>query len=175
MEEEQRKIGDGLKLALQMETEGKEYYLNSIEECNSKLSKDLLFWLAGEEDKHKGKFRGIYESIVAQKGWPEIAVQQDAGLWLKTNFKEMVRTAKPVAECRTDITVMEKAMEMEDNTYSLYSQRAKIASSEAEKKFYEAVAGEERNHYLALVDYREYLLDPSSYFIKAERHSMDGG
>ena len=34
---------------------------------------------------------------------------------------------------------------------------------------------EERGHYLALVDYREYLIDPAGWFRKAEHHSLDGG
>lgn len=175
MEKAQEKVLQALQLALQMEQEGKQYYQKSIDKCVSKFSKDLLTWLTAEEDKHQEKFKKIYDSVVAEKGWPKIATTPDAGLWLKTTFKESIRAEKPAADCKSDIYIMEKAMELENKTHSLYSERGSAAENDAEKRFYTAIAGEEMAHYLALVNYREYLLDPSSYFVKTERHSLDGG
>jgi rubrerythrin len=66
-------------------------------------------------------------------------------------------------------------MEMENKTEKFYSSRGAEAVYGAEKKLYTSLAAEERGHFLALVDYREYLIDPAGWFRKAEHHSLDGG
>ena len=45
----------------------------------------------------------------------------------------------------------------------------------AERDFYETLAAEEREHYLILLDYYEYLKDPAGWFVKGEHPSLDGG
>jgi len=67
------------------------------------------------------------------------------------------------------------AMDMENKTYDFYKSRGEEAVYDVEKRFYEALAAEERGHYLALVDYREYIIDPAGWFTKIEHHSLDGG
>jgi rubrerythrin len=66
-------------------------------------------------------------------------------------------------------------MEMENRTEKFYSSRGKEANYDAERKLYTSLAAEEKGHYLTLVDYREYLIDPAGWFRKAEHHSLDGG
>lgn len=57
----------------------------------------------------------------------------------------------------------------------LYKSRAKIATHDAEREFYQALAGEEREHYLSLLDYYEYLKDPAGWFVTQEHPSLDDG
>ena len=75
----------------------------------------------------------------------------------------------------TELDTIDKAMEMENMTEKFYSRRGGEAAYPAEKKLYTSLAAEERGHFLALVDYREYLIDPAGWFRKAEHHSLDGG
>ena len=174
MNTEQKKVTEGLKLALQIENEGREYYKNSIRNCSSKLSKDLLSWLMNEEEKHKKRFEQLYDKIIENQKWPDISFNYTADSWLKTTFKSSLRATSHTVECRSDTYIIEKAMELEDKSCIIYQDRSKAATSDVEKTFYENMASEERGHYLALVDYREYLIDPSGYFVKTERHSLDG-
>ncbi|HAV10389.1 MAG TPA: hypothetical protein DCX22_02075 [Dehalococcoidia bacterium] len=64
-------------------------------------------------------------------------------------------------------------MELKSRNY--YENQAADIASSTEKAFYLALAAEERGHYLTLVDYKEYLIDPAGYFLKSEHHSLDGG
>ena len=66
-------------------------------------------------------------------------------------------------------------MEMEQKSINFYRERAKLTADATEKSFYEAISGEEQGHYLALIEYREYLTDPVDWFTIKERHSLDGG
>ena len=63
---------------------------------------------------------------------------------------------------------------MEIKSRDYYRQRADEASSDTEKKFFKAISAEEQGHYLALVDYREYITDPDGWFTRTEHHLLEG-
>ena len=172
----QGKIIEGLQFAIQMEIDGKEYYQKAGKECESQLSRELFEWLSGEEDKHRKKFEDIYKAIKSKQVWPDIEIIPGKGKKLETFFEKARKTAN---QCKIgasyDLNAIDKAMDMENKTHIFYTSQGKNSHSDAEKKFYEAIAIEEKGHYLALVDFKEYLTDPADWFTRTERHSLDGG
>ena len=176
MKEEQSKTLEAIKFAIQMEIDGKEYYQKASRQSDNKVGRELFEWLAAEEDKHRRIFGGIYNTIRKQKAWPEVSIQHRKGAILDNIFsKEMRLAASTVKAASTELDSIAKAMEMENKTREFYNSQDQKAAYNAEKKLYSALAAEEEGHYLALVDYREYLIDPAGYFRKAEHHSLDGG
>jgi rubrerythrin len=176
MDTEQYKTIEGLKLAIQIEIDGKKYYEEAADKSVNKLGKQLFEWLAGEEDKHRNRFEQIYDSMKDKRHWPKIKIEPDGENRARNVFKEAAREI-PVksADIDAEQKIIVKALEIEDKTYNLYDERGKTAVHVAEKNFYRALAAEERGHYLALTEYREYLIDPAGYFTITERHSLDGG
>jgi len=175
MEAEQVKTLKALQYAIQMEVDGKEYYQKASQESGNKLGKQLFQWLAAEEDKHRQRFEEIYNAIKNKKAWPEIDVQLGRGERLGTLFSKALETADAnVKDVPAELHAIDKAMDIENKTHSFYKLQGEKAAYDAEKKFYESLAAEERGHYLALVDYREYLIDPAGWFRKVEHHSLDG-
>jgi len=176
MEDEHGKTLEAIQFAIQMEIDGKTYYQKASRESGNKVGRGLFEWLAAEEDKHRQRFEGIYSTIKEQKAWPEVSIQPRKGDILNTFFSEAMRAgATNVKAVGTELDTIAKAMEMENKTERFYSSRGQEAVYDAEKKLYTSLAAEERGHYLALVDYREYLIDPAGWFRKAEHHSLDGG
>ena len=176
MKEEQSKTLEAIKFAIQMEIDGKEYYQKASRQSDSKVGRDLFEWLAAEEDKHRRIFGGIYNAIRKQKAWPEVSIQHRNGAILDTIFSKEMKVAAPIVKATsTELDSIAKAMEMENKTREFYKNQDQKAAYNAEKKLYSTLAAEEEGHYLALVDYREYLIDPAGYFRKAEHHSLDGG
>ncbi len=74
-----------------------------------------------------------------------------------------------------EIDAVQKAMDMENKTYDFYKSRGAKATYDAEKQFYQALAGQEEEHHKVLLDYFEFLKDPAAYFVQKEHHSLDGG
>ena len=176
MEDEQAKILEALQFAIQMEIDGKEYYQKAGEGSVIKLGKQLFQWLAGEEDGHRQRFEEIYKAIKSKKAWPEVDIQPEKREKLGTLFSKALETADAnVKEVPAELGAIDKAMDLENKTHSFYKLQGEKATYDAERKFYESLAAEEWGHYLALVDYREYLIDPAGWFRKAEHHSLDGG
>ncbi len=174
--QEQKETVEAIRLAIQMEIDGKKYYRQASQRSDNKLGKELFLWLAGEEDKHRRIFAGIFNSIRKQKAWPEMGVQPGKGHILETVFSDAMKTAaSTVKSIDTELDSIAGAMEMENKTREFYLSQSQKVGFDAGKKLYSALAAEEQGHYLALVDYREYLIDPAGYFRKAEHHSLDGG
>jgi rubrerythrin len=176
MADEQTRMVEALRFAIQMEIDGKRYYEQTGQATANGLGKELYQWLAEQEDRHKTMFEKIYESIEKKEGWPAISLSPVKKSGLSTIFTEAVKTAdKKPRGSPAEVKAIEQAMEMEHKTQDYYEKRGKEATHNAEKAFYRAVAAEEQGHYLTLVDYKEYLANPAGFFVKAERHSLDGG
>ncbi len=176
METEQNKTLEALQIAIQMEIDGKEYYLKASQESSNELGKKLLVSLATEEATHRQKFEEIYNTIRTKKVWPATDFQPDGGKRLRTIFaratEEMGSNMKALA---TELDAIQTAMDMENKTHDFYKSQGGNATYDAERDFYETLAAEEREHHLILLDYSEYLRDPAGWFVKKEHPSLDGG
>jgi len=176
MVSEQDKTVAAIQTAIQMEIDGKEYYLKASQKSSNELGKRLLASLAAEEDVHRQKFEETYDAIRNKKAWPVTDFQPDGGKRLRTIFakatEEMGANVKVPA---TELEAAQIAMDIENKTYDFYQKRAKDATYDAERDFYETLAAEEREHHLVLLDYHEYLSDPAGWFVTHEHPSLDGG
>jgi rubrerythrin len=176
MGDEQAKTIEALQMAIQMEIEGQEYYQRASQESNNQAGKELFRELAIEEDKHQQRFEEIYESIRSKKAWPDIETRSEGRERQGTLFAQAMETVTPdVKATPGEIDTVTQAMDMENKTYDFYNKQAGSSTYDVGGGFYKALAAEERNHYLALVDYREYLLDPAGWFANKEHPSLDGG
>jgi len=175
MNNEKNKILEGLKIAIQMEIDGKEYYLKTSQKSSNTLGKKLLESLAAEEDIHRQKFEEIYNVIKNNKDWPVTDFQPDKGKKLKTLFSAETENIDIEAKSPdTELNAIQTAMDMEKKSYDFYHSQAKNASYDAERNFYQLVAAEEREHHLVLLDYYEYIEDPAAWFATKEHSSLDG-
>lgn len=176
MTSEQDKSIAALEKAIQMEIDGKEYYLKASERASNELGKKLLQSLAAEEDIHRKVFEDIFEDIRNKRGWPRKKLHVDGGRALRTVFANAIdnmdRDVKSIPE---ELDAVQTAMAMENKTYDFYREQGKKAAYDAEKQFYEALAGQEEEHYRILLDYYEFIKNPSAWFVQKEHPSLDGG
>ena len=176
MKTEQAQTLEALQIAIQMEIDGKEYYLKTSRESSNELGKKLLQSLAAEEDVHRQKFEQIYKAIRSKKAWPVTAFQPDGGKRLRPIFARATEeTSSNIKALATEFDAIKIAMDMENKTYDFYKSQGENATYDAERDFCHTLASEEREHYLILLDYYEYLKDPAGWFVKKEHPSLDGG
>jgi len=176
METEQDKTLQALQIAIQMEIDGKEYYLRASRESSNELGKKLLESLAAEEDIHRQKFEEIYNAIRNKKAWPVTDFQPDGGKRLRTIFAKATEgIGSNIKAPATELGAIQTAMDIENKTYDFYKSQRGKALYDAERDFYETLTVEEREHHIILLDYYEYLKDPAGWFVKKEHPSLDGG
>jgi rubrerythrin len=176
MTQDQEKTREALKTAIQMEIDGKEFYLKASSESKNEMGRKLLLTLSKEEDNHRQTFEEIYSAIEKKMGWPKTGFEPDGGKKLRTIFSEMMTEISTEKESlQTEIDTVQKAMDMESASRDFYNRQRENSVHIAEKQFYEMIADEERQHFLVLLDYFEYLKDPAAWFVEKEHPSLDGG
>jgi rubrerythrin len=175
MEAEQDKTLRALEVAIQMEIDGKEFYLKASRESGNELGKKLLESLASEEDLHRQKFEEIYRALEEKKGWPETDFKPDGGKSLRILFATAIKAGSEMKAQATELDAVKTAMAMENKTYDYYKDQGQTATYDGERDFYQALMAQEREHYLVLLDYYEYLKDPAGWFVQKEHPSLDGG
>jgi rubrerythrin len=165
-----------LQTSIQMEIDGKEFYLKASRTSQNELGKKLLERLAAEEDDHRKVFVNIYKNISAHKSWPEKVFKGDGGRGLRTVFARALEDMnKDVKAIATELEAIQTAMAMENKTFDFYKSRSGKARYSAEKQFYEEVAMQEEEHHRVLRDYYEFLNNPAAWFLEKEHPSLDGG
>jgi len=171
---EQDRTLKALQTAIQMEIDGKAYYLKASQQSGNELGKKLLKALAAEEDTHRQAFERIYNAIRKEKDWPKTDFEPDGGRNLRTILARAAGQGGSKAAA-SELDAVKKAMDMENETYDFYRQQEQAATFDAERKFYQALSAQEKEHSLVLLDYYEYLKDPAAWFVEKEHHSLDGG
>ena len=175
MEKEQARTMEVLQRAVQMEIEGKEFYEKAGQRSSSKLAKDLFQQLASEEEVHRRKFEEIHEGLKRGQNWRDVGPPSEKGRRLKSLFAEATKAlGSRIEVVESELEAVKIAMDMEIKAYTLYHSRSEESTLPVEKRFYQALAGEEREHHLALVDSYEYLSDPAGWFTRREHWSLDG-
>ena len=175
MPTEKDKVTEAAKYAIQMEIDGKAFYLKAAQASSSAVGKNLMESMAKEEDYHRSKFEHVYETACKTGACPIVEFQADNGRTLRTIFaRELEKPTLKTAAANSELEAIKLAMDMEDKSHDFYHRRGTQATAGAEKDFYQAVAAEEREHKLILTDYYEYLKDPGGFFVKTEHPSLDG-
>ena len=176
MTTEQAKTLAALKIALRMEIDGKDCYLEASRQSGNEVGRKLLRSLADEEDNHRQNFEKIYEAIRRKKAWPKMAIEAGRGSQLRSGFVGSCQVVGVGAKGgAADFAAINTAVEKEKQSYDFYHRQSQQAVYDAEREFFQALAAEERQHELILLDYYEYLADPAGWFVKSEHHSLDGG
>ena len=165
-----------LEVAIQMENDGKEFYLKSSENSTDGLGKSLFARLAVEEEFHAAKAREIHASL--SRGETPLMIEDslDRGTKLKSIFASAtneIGSGKKVTA--NELEAIRVALEMEERSRKFYDEQGREAKTEFERRFFNALKREEQGHSLSLVDYREYLTDPAGWSTKMEHHGLDGG
>ncbi len=176
MSDEQEKTLAVIKTAIQMEIDGKAFYLKVGNLSGNELGKKLFESLAADEDSHRQVFEEIFEAIRAKRDWPAASFQADYGQGLRTLFARTIeKMATGVQPAQTELEAVQTAMSLEDKSFDYYQEYGSQATYPAEKELYQKLAAQEAEHKLILADYYEYLVNPAAYFVQKEHPSLDGG
>ena len=175
MKNEMGSLVETVKYAIQMEIDGKKFYAAAGKQSKNRLGQELYAWLAAQEDYHRARFESIYQYVSQKKEMPAEPIVLNRTSGTGTLFQEAIKaTGKNFTAPKSELEAVEKAIEMEIKSRDYYKKQADGSSSDAVSKFLIAVSAEEQGHYLALIDYKEYMADPADWFTRTEHHLLDG-
>lgn len=176
MSDEHEETKAVIRTAIQMEIDGKAFYLKAAGRSGNELGKKLFKSLAAEEDSHRQTFEKIYQAISLKHSWPDTSFHADYGQGLRTLFAQATeKISTELKAAKTELEAVQTAMSMEDKSLDYYKEQYDAATYPAEKELYQKLAAQETEHKLVLADYYEYLVNPAAYFVQKEHPSLDGG
>ena len=162
-----------LKLAIEMEEEGKQFYLQSAAKVKSILAKKIFEELAVQEDYHIVMAKKIYSELKEEQPFKRWITSTHGALKLEKIFRESLVDKAKASE--DDLAALRFGLGREEKSITYYEKLAGEAENQFEKRFYLALSYEERGHYLRISDAIEYLTDPAGWLYISERDMVDGG
>jgi rubrerythrin len=163
-----------LKDAIQMEVDGRQFYLEAAKKVKSAGVKDVLEYLAESEKYHIKKFTEIYESLKKDPGWTEKLAEfkpprsEPYVCVLAMNKEDQGGGGKD------DLEALKTGLKMEQCSIDYYTNLAKETQIPLARRFFMSLAHEERGHYLTLLDMHNYLTDPADWFYVTQMSNVDG-
>ncbi|MCX7858288.1 MAG: ferritin family protein [Deltaproteobacteria bacterium] len=167
-------LEDSLRKAIDMEIQGKSFYLEAAEKSRTELAKMVFRQLAEEEDIHINVIETIYSRIKEESKIEEwiTGTRENKSEILNPFRKELLKEAIKAEE---DIDALKFGMEMEEKSIKYYEELKDTTDNPYVKRFFLTLAFEERGHYLKLFDAVEFLTNPESFLLLKERSMRDGG
>ena len=172
--EEAQKVLEILQNAMNMEKDGREFYLKAAQDSKSRLPQNLFEVLAKEEIVHQEVISEIYEAIKSGNQWPDVSITPVHSENAENIFSAALKDPQQQKVASDDLEAVGIALKMEEKSFKLYSRRAKESDNPIEMEFYRALAHEEQKHITSLRDTEEYLTDPEGWFMAKEHITLDG-
>lgn len=168
-----KKKDTALNRAIDMEEEGKQFYLKAAKNVQSPLARIIFEEFARDEDSHIKKIREIHGRLKEQGSIGEWVTSVSGPFRSEKIFQEsLIKKAKASTG---DMDTLRFALDREEKSEKYYEDLSRETSETIEKRFYQTLAYEERGHYLKVLDAIEYLLDPEGWFRIKEKNGLDGG
>ena len=163
-----------LKDAVQMELEGRQFYLEAAKKVENPGVRQIFEYLAESEKYHIEKFNEIYRSLEKDPTWtvpiaaftppkhePYICVLAMTQADQETGGKD-------------DLQALRSALKMEECGIDYYTKLARETNNPLARRFFMSVAHEERGHFLTLMDMHNYLTLPEDWFYVQQMSNVDG-
>ena len=163
-----------LKEAIQMEVDGRQFYLEAAKKTKNEGIRQILEYLAESEVYHIKKFKEIYESLQKDPTWTkELAEFKPPHVEPYACVMAMSQAEMGKAD-KEELEPLRAGLKMEQCSIDYYTKLAKETPIPLARRFFMSLAHEERGHYLMLLDMHNYLTDPADWFYVTEMSMVDG-
>ncbi len=158
-------ILEPLRIALKLEIEGKQFFLDVAGSTRSKLARQTFEFLAKEEDKHIEHIQKMYESVEGSQGKNLLdAGISDADRKLAAFNDRLAKLRDEFKGSDDDITAYDMALKFENGAEEFYDKMMRESDDPRVKKFYKWLIEEESMHSRLLKSCLKFVEDPSVWF-----------
>jgi rubrerythrin len=163
-----------LKDALQMELEGRQFYLEAARKVQNPGVRQILEYLAESEKYHIEKFNEIYRNLEKDPAWTESMAAFNPPHHEPYICVLAMSQAGQETGGKDDLQALRTGIKMEECSIDYYTKLARENQNPLARRFFMSVAHEERGHYLTLMDMHNYLTMPEDWFYVKQMSNVDG-
>ena len=167
---------EALSMAIDMEKEGRSFYLKTAERATDSMTKQVFEFLANEESKHIEAIKGFYEAEIAGR---QTDFDSMLGDYTPDKAKKAIgRLFKGLGDKapvdKPDLDAYSFARDFEKNGEKFYREAAAKAADENIKKLFEFLVEEEIRHFQMIDDSMAFLENPEEWFHRQEKWHVEG-
>ncbi|MDV5121961.1 MAG: ferritin family protein [Candidatus Scalindua sp.] len=158
---------DIYKYAMQMEVDGRDFYLDMMKKTNNKGLKNILTMMADSEAKH-------YNVILDMQKNDKTEFSVDTEVL--TNVKNIFMKMKEEKDIDVDVSQAEfykKALKTEADSRKFYLERADEEEDSHRKEIFLNLAEEERKHCVLLENMIGFVSQPADWLENPEWYHLD--
>ena len=162
--------------AMQLEAQGRQFYLAAAERTHDQSGKKMFASLAADEAEHFDKLKKERDQLATAGKWIKSAeaVTREPARWHAPIFDQARAAEAGMSANADDVEALKFAINAEKESYDLYAQgRDKIADPDG-KALFDFLAVEEKSHYELLQSALEYLTNTSTFFLVQEGAINEG-
>lgn len=156
-----RKITEAINKALELEAEGKNFYLECAEKTRNSAGKTMFKYLAGEEEAHFEKIGKIYREEF-NKEFTEFKDRYGKNIPPSGIYPKKAPGANIDSKAGA-LDALNIGLLAEENSILLYIRLENMAQSDRLKKIFRRLAGEEQKHLLILRQAIETMTQTGAY------------
>ena len=154
-----------LRVALQLENEGREFFLEAARKVSGKTAHQTFEFLAAEEEKHIRRIGEFYRSLEVTDGTvvPETA-KSDADVRLVEFNNRLAELQNEIRPTLSDIEAYRTALKFENGAEEFYARQIKESDDPNIRKFYQWLIDEEAMHAKVILSCIRFAEDPAGWF-----------
>ncbi len=155
-----------IEFAMQMELDGRDFYLRSAENVSQPELKEILKYLADEENRHYNFFKRLHDGQTAAA-----EEELDARTPLRETKNVFVKLSEEGKEKEFGDgarKVWLEAMSIEEKSVDLYTTEADKETDADRKALLNRIAAEEQNHVYLIDNVLSFMTDPGE-FIESQK------
>lgn len=147
--------------AMQMEYDGKQFYLELAEKGGDEGVKSIFEMLARDEDKH---YKAVERMAKQEYNMADTDVLPSS----KNIFSEMAQRADGISLDSSQVELYEQAKELEKKSEDFYNEKAEETDNGKQKELFKRMAAEERKHFNLLQNLIDLVNRPRQWLADAE-------
>jgi len=166
---------NALEVALNNEMREREFYLKNASRTKNPFGKKMFQQIGDEELEHYERLKQLHQMWSKKERWPETVPLRVKETIVKDILVEFLKKADETSKGDSDdLEAVRTALDFEAKGAEYYADLRDQVPDPKEKQFFDLLSKIENEHYLSLKDTEEYLVDPASWYQKAEHHTLDG-
>ena len=157
---------DIFEFAMQMELDGRNFYLELAGKADDQGLQSILEMLAADEMKH---YNILQDMKIKKPSMAKTEVLDNA----KNVFGEMRNKGEDKSFPTAQVELYKKAQEIDEKSRVFYIEKEKEVEKAYQKKLFRRIAEEEKKHYVLLGNIISFISRPKEWLENAEWYHLD--
>lgn len=160
---ESNDLKDVLKVAIQMEKDGYDFYMKAASQTSSEMGETIFKSLAQDELLHLEVFQKIFEDRMGKEEWNAL-VNSDNKYAKLSIFPKDLATVENANPDTNELDALHMGMDSEKEAIDFYSKMLVQTNDPEIKKMIEKIIQQEKDHYLILQEEFNHLSNTGYWY-----------